>query len=363
MSAGSGRQHNGRLGKEDVCQVGVFLALACDTLWTWIDGELFLPEAWFSPAAQRRRQQAELPADLAFQTKVQLGWTMIERARAGGVAFDWVACDDLYGRAMWFRAKLAAAGITYLADVPCTTRVYLQRPTWGIPQKTKKRGKTPRKPRVLSAEPALSVAEVAQQSDTLWQTLDVRAAERGRLVAPYAARQVWTLRDNCPTREWLLLRQEADGDVRYTLSNAPADVTVLRLAYMESARCFVECAIRDAKSELGWDEFQALKYRAWQHQLALTILASWFIAETRWHWQQQFPPDSTLLTSLELETLPTLSVANVRELLRATLPLRQLSITEAQDLVCEHLLHRARSRRSRLKNQFDVLRFHSRDPA
>ena len=27
-SAGSARQHNGRLGKEDVCQVGVFLALA-----------------------------------------------------------------------------------------------------------------------------------------------------------------------------------------------------------------------------------------------------------------------------------------------------------------------------------------------
>lgn len=171
------------------------------------------------------------------------------------------------------------------------------------------------------------------------------------------------MRDSRPTREWLLIRQEADGDRRYAFCNASPATPLLRLAEMESARCFVECSIRDAKSKLGWDEFQATKYRAWQHQLALTILASWFIAETRWEWQQQFPPEPTLLTTLKMPALPSLSVASVLELLRATLPLRQLSVTEAQDLVCEHLLNRARSHRSRLKNQFYLLRFHPRDPA
>jgi hypothetical protein len=61
----------------------------------------------------------------------------------------------------------------------------------------------------------------------------------------------------------------------------------------------------------------------------------------------------------EVTAVPTLSVANVRELLHATMPLRQLSLTEAQDLVCEHLLNRTRARRSRFKNQFNILRFHS----
>jgi len=46
-----------------------------------------------------------------------------------------------------------------------------------------------------------------------------------------------------------------------------------------------------------------------------------------------------------------LSVANVRELLRATMPLRQLSIEQAQELIAQHLLNRARSRKSRLKKQ------------
>jgi len=362
VSAGSGRQHNGRLGKEDVCQVGVFLTLACGSIWTWIDGELFVPEAWFQPQALRRRQRAGIPETRTFQTKVELGWQMIERAQSAGIPFDWFACDDLYGRANWFRAKLAAAEIVYMADVPSNTRVYLKRPTWGVPAK-KERGKQPRRPRVLSPEPPVLVSAVAQDPNTVWQTLRVRSTERGELIAPYAARLVWTLRDGAPTQEWLVLRREADGEIRYAFSNAPADAPLPQLAYRESARCFVECSIRDAKSELGWDDLQAIKYRAWEHQLALTILASWFIAETRWDWRSQFPPDDPLRAELGVDVLPTLSLANVRELLRATMPLRQLSISEAQDLVSIHLLSRTRSRQSRLKKQCDLLRFHSRDPA
>lgn len=114
---------------------------------------------------------------------------------------------------------------------------------------------------------------------------------------------------------------------------------------------------------LSWDDLQAIKYCAWEHQLALTILASWFIAETRWDWRAQFPPDDTLRSELGVDVLPTLSLDNVRELLRSTMPLQQLSISEAQDLVSIHLLNRTRSRQSRLKKQCDLLRFHSRDPA
>jgi hypothetical protein len=46
-----------------------------------------------------------------------------------------------------------------------------------------------------------------------------------------------------------------------------------------------------------------------------------------------------------------LSTANVRELLKAVLPLRQLTPAEAMDLVITHLINRARSTSSRLKSQ------------
>ena len=137
--------------------------------------------------------------------------------------------------------------------------------------------------------------------------------------------------------------------IRYSLTNAPGDTPLLTLAQRKCQRYFVERSIQDAKSELGMDEFQAIKYRAWQHHLALTILASWFIAETRLDWQEAHPRDASLLEDYETDVLPALSMANVREMLRATLPLRQLSPLEAANLVVKHLDNRTRSRRARLR--------------
>jgi hypothetical protein len=52
-----------------------------------------------------------------------------------------------------------------------------------------------------------------------------------------------------------------------------------------------------------------------------------------------------LLQRLETDQLPALSVANVRLLLRAVMPLQRLNVKQATDLVIEHLLNRARSRK------------------
>jgi predicted Co/Zn/Cd cation transporter (cation efflux family) len=92
-----------------------------------------------------------------------------------------------------------------------------------------------------------------------------------------------------------------------------------------------------------------MKYRAWEHQLALTILAGWFVAETRLDWMNRYHQDPDLLSQLEVDVLPQLSVGNVRELLRAALPLPQLSSQQAADLVVSHLLNRTRFRKSRLR--------------
>jgi SRSO17 transposase len=77
-SAGSSRQHNGRLGKVEQSQVGVYLSYAKDRVWTLIDGELFLTEKWFSKSYAARRNKAEIPLERrVFQTKIELGWQMI----------------------------------------------------------------------------------------------------------------------------------------------------------------------------------------------------------------------------------------------------------------------------------------------
>ena len=102
---------------------------------------------------------------------------------------------------------------------------------------------------------------------------------------------------------------------------------------------------------MGWGDFQAQKYRAWEHHLALTILAGWFIAQTRVEWAMQHGRDEMLASELGVGSLPALSVANVRELLQAVMPLQQLSPEQARRLVVKHLVDRSRSTRSRLKAQ------------
>lgn len=47
-SVGASRQHNGRRGKVDNCQVGVFLSYANHGYHTWVDGEVFISEHWFT---------------------------------------------------------------------------------------------------------------------------------------------------------------------------------------------------------------------------------------------------------------------------------------------------------------------------
>src|SRR3954464_2186244 len=46
-SAGVARQHNGRLGKEDNCQVGVYLVWVTPAGQALLDHQLFLPEPWY----------------------------------------------------------------------------------------------------------------------------------------------------------------------------------------------------------------------------------------------------------------------------------------------------------------------------
>src|SRR4029453_3723251 len=73
-SAGVARQHNGRLGKEDNCQVGVFLIGGTPAGSGLLNHRLFLPEWWCKSTreAKSRRDAAHIPDDVTFRTKPQI---------------------------------------------------------------------------------------------------------------------------------------------------------------------------------------------------------------------------------------------------------------------------------------------------
>ena len=81
-TAGAARQWNGRIGHVDLSRVGTFLAYANVRVWTWVDGEFFLPERWFKPELGDDRKRLGVPTERTFQTKVGPGWQMIRRIQA-----------------------------------------------------------------------------------------------------------------------------------------------------------------------------------------------------------------------------------------------------------------------------------------
>jgi SRSO17 transposase len=351
-TAGAGKQRNGRLGKIETSQVSVLLGYAVAGLWAGVDGELYLPKHWFTPAAASARKRVGVPEEREFATKIQLGWQMIKRVREGPLPFEAVVCDALYGQSEWLRAQLDWAGVRYLAEVPADTQVYLTPPQAAARQV--KRGA--KRQTAATAGPvwhgeAQSVSAVAQRADTRWERIRVRPTERGVLEEPFAVRQVWTVREGTLAEELLVMRREEGGRETYALGNYPIQTPKEQLAMLKCQRYFVERMIQDAKSEAGWDELEAQKYRAWEHHLALTLLATWFVAQTKWEWAQQYARDPALLEQFEVEVLPALSMANVRTLLRAVMPLPQLSPDQATALVVEHLVQRTRARKSRLKSR------------
>lgn len=361
-SAGATRQYNGRMGKVDECQVAVALGYANWKvkpwpIWTLVDAEIFLPEAWFGDDHADLREQVGVPSERkTFETKPELGLKMILRAQKNGLPFEAVLCDSLYGRSSRFRHKLDKANLLYMAAIPANLRVYLQEPKIGVPEpKPGKKGKKAEKQQVVNGVRSSSVEQVGKAGDTTWQKLRIRTNERGVLEDRFAARRVWVWDDTqpeiVPHQEWLVMRIESNGDHTYAFSNAPQDAALLFLAELLCGRYFIERTIQDSKDETGADEFQAQKYRAWQHHTALTACALWFIATTKLDWAKDCQRDPDLLQQLELEALPALSTANIREMLRAVFPLPQLSPEQAQAQIVRHLVNRSRSTASRLRHR------------
>jgi SRSO17 transposase len=352
-SAGAARQYIGSVGKVEMGQVGVALGYYSANVWTMVDAELFLPKVWFDDSHKKLHRQLHIPEDREFKKKIEIGLELTDRARNNGLPFSRFSCDAHYGRSHDFRAELDDRGIQYLADIPCDLQVYLQQPVVGIPSKAKgAMGRPPSRWQVLNGVEAIEVRAIAKMPKIKFTTIDVRSCERGRLRYDCTAITVWTItQDGKVRRERLFMRREADDSISYSLSNAPEKVPLSTLALWRSERYFVERTFQDAKSEGGWDELIARKYRAWMHHTALDALALWFIAQTKLDWEAEHPPDSKLADELQVDKLPALSMANIRLMLQAVMPLQKLSVEQATDQVVKHLVNRSASTRSRLKRQ------------
>jgi SRSO17 transposase len=135
-SAGVGRQHNGRLGKEDNCQVGVFLVGVTPGGTALLDHRLYLPESWCEDdtAGKEHRDKAHIPEAIVFRTKPQIAAGLIRQtALLDVVTLDWITADEEYGRNGEFLDELEELEHRYVVEVPVSTTVWTEDPASCIP--------------------------------------------------------------------------------------------------------------------------------------------------------------------------------------------------------------------------------------
>ena len=282
-SAGVDRQHNGRLGNEDNCQVGVFLVGVTPGGSALLDHRLYLPESWCedSPDAKQRREKAHIPETVEFQTKPRIAAELIRlTVLLGVVALDWITADEEYGRNGDFLDELEELDQRYVVEVPVNTTVWTEDPARCIPAYGG-RGRVPTRPSRASVASVSAV--VLSLGPEAWQTLCVGQGAKGPLVYEFAARRVWAVRHGeAGPPIWLLVRRslEEPAETKYYVSNAEASMPLGVLAQVACRRHKVEEFFEDAKSYLGMARYETRSWVGWHHHMSLVAMAHLFITLT-----------------------------------------------------------------------------------
>jgi SRSO17 transposase len=283
-SAGVGRQHNGRLGKEDNCQVGVFLVGVTPSGSALLDHQLYLPGDWCeeTKVCRDRREKVHIPETIAFQTKPQIAAALIrETVVLGVVGLDWITADEEYGRNGEFLDEVEQLELRYVVEVPVTTTVWTEDPASCVPPYGG-RGPVPTKP---SREAVASVvAVVSSLKPEQWRTLNLGQGTKGPLCFEFAAVRVWAVRHGkAGPPIWLLVRRtlEPIPEVKYYVSNADASTLLEVLAQVACTRHKVEDFFEDAKSYLGMAQYETRSWVGWHHHMSLVAMAHLFITLTR----------------------------------------------------------------------------------
>ncbi len=309
-SAGVAHQYCGSVGKVANSQVGVYVGYASRKGYTLVDGQLFVPEAWFDADHAALRTAVDLPITLRFQTKPQIALALVTDLRAREILpAQWLVADALYGDSPAFRDGVAALGLWYFTAVACSTLIWRCHPAVIVPAWSGK-GRKPTRQQLKTPtnQPYRLDTLLNRLPKTAWMRAIIKEGSKGPIVCDIACVRVTDARQGLPgVRQWAVLRRNVTDptEVKYYLSNAPADISIRELLRLCGMRWPVELTFEESKGEIGLDHYETRSWVGWHHHMTLVMLAHHFLVWTRVRWQ---------------ELAPALTLYQVRLLLISVLP-------------------------------------------
>jgi SRSO17 transposase len=245
-SVGVTRQYCGQVGKQENCRIAVSLSVA-----TWdsslpIAYRLYLPKDWAEDG--ERREKAEVPEEIEFQTKPEIALDQIRAAAAAQVTRGVVLADAAYGINTDFRDALTQLELQYVVGVQGSLTVW---EPGKQPLPAKPRGKMGRPPRLLqrtSDHQPVSVKQLAMSlPSSAFQEVTWREGTERKLRSRFAAVRVRPAHRDYEkaephAEEWLLIewpRSEAEP-TKYWMSTLRPNTKLKTLVKMAKHRWIIE---------------------------------------------------------------------------------------------------------------------------
>ena len=287
-SVGVARQYAGVVGKVDNCQVSVHASLSNEKFCTLIGTELFLPTGWTDDTT--RCQDAGVPeTQQKYQTKPELALKLVKRAIEAGVEFDFIGGDGLYGHNSELTRALDKLEQFYVLDVHKDELVFLSKPTFTVPERISNMGRTP-----TLLQPDIHAIQLQDYIKTLtpedFTREQIRMTVKGWKYSMVHTVTVWHWdgkEQNAQKRTLIITQSEK---TKYSLSNGEKEkYTNNEWAYFQASRYWVERCFDDSKNELGMSGYQVTGWLAWQHHMALVMMAGLYILTLKLDKQDQMP--------------------------------------------------------------------------
>jgi SRSO17 transposase len=271
-SVGVQPQYLGCVGKVANGQVAPSLVVATKYTHLPIDMTLYLGKKWAN--TPKRRKEAKIPPQVQFETKPQLMLKLLQNAHQDGIPLGVVLGDSAFGTSAEFRAGVRALPKHYLLGVQLSTGVCLQ-----------KKG--------VSAAPQRIQQIIKQLPPKAYRRYRWRDGSRGKkLSARFAFLQVRVPDD--PTGEllWLILewRDEDKEPCRAHLSSLPPSTSRRTLVYRLKERYRTEQMYREAKQEVGLDQYEGRGWLGFMHHVTVVLCCYAFLVAER---EGVFPPWGT----------------------------------------------------------------------
>jgi SRSO17 transposase len=266
-SVGVQRQYTGSAGKIANCQLGVSLVVATPTEHLPIDFELYLPESWTEDVA--RREQARIPPDVVFKSKVDLAIEMMRRARSDDIPGELVLADSFYGRSSDFRGAIRDLGMDYAVAVDSDTMMHLVEDDQRVLDE-----------RIRADRVACNRRDFRRVT---W-----REGTKDTMVSRFCFRRVVVDRDGADA-QWLVAEwpEHEDTPTRFVLTTLPRRLSKAQIVRLLKERWRTERAYEDLKGELGLDHFEGRSYPGWHHHVSVVLCCYAFVVAER---VRHFPP-------------------------------------------------------------------------